>query len=148
MPKRVKSGMMKSVKIGGEDVGKLTGYEKIALVLTALFLVLCAVVFCMGRGEVRYTVTVSERSPETVFQAGGAQSDGTPDSLIPGEKINVNSAPAADLARLPGIGETRAQAVVTHREEKGPFQSAEELLAVSGIGEATLEKIRPYIEFG
>jgi competence protein ComEA len=38
--------------------------------------------------------------------------------------------------------------VVTHREEKGPFQSAEELLAVSGIGEATLEKIRPYIEFG
>lgn len=129
-------------------MGKLTGYEKIALALTALFLALCAAVFCVGRGEENYTITVSDRSPETVLRTQGEQSDGTPDSLLPGEKINVNTAPAADLARLPGIGETRARAMVDHREEKGPFQTPEDLLAVSGIGEVTLEKLRPYIEFG
>ena len=129
-------------------MGKLTGYEKIALVLTALFVGLCAVLFGMGQSEKAYTITVSDRSPETVFRTDGTQSDGTPDSLIPGEKINVNTALPADLARLPGIGETRAQAIVNRREEEGSFQAAEDLLAVSGIGEVTLEKIRPYIEFG
>ena len=140
--------MIKAGKTGGGEMGKLTGYEKIALALTALFVGLCAAIFCMGRSGETYTITVSDRSPETVFQTDGTQSEGTPDSLIPGEKINVNTAPSADLARLPGIGESRAQTIVMHREEKGPFHTAEDLLAVSGIGEVTLEKIRPYIEFG
>ena len=129
-------------------MGKLTGYEKIALILTVLFVGVCAGIFGMGQGDGRYTVTVSNRSPETVFRTDGAQSDGTPDSLIPGEKINVNTAPAVELTRLPGVGETRAQAIVSHREENGLFRSPEDLLAVSGIGEGTLEKLRPYIEFG
>lgn len=129
-------------------MGKLTGYEKLALALTALFAAACAVMFCLGRSGQDYTITVTDRSPETVFQTDTTQNDGTPDSLIPGEKINVNTAPVLDLARLPGIGETRARAIVAHRQEQGSFQSPEDLLLVSGIGEATLEKMRPYIEFG
>ena len=130
-------------------MGKLTGYEKVALLLTVFFLAVCVAVCCVRGAERGSTVTVSDRSPEQVFRTQtGLQPDGTPDSLIPGERINVNTAPHLDLARLPGIGDTRAQAIVAYREENGPFRSAQELLLVKGIGDATLEKLLPYIELG
>ena len=129
-------------------MGKLTGYEKIALALTALFLAVCAGVFWLGSRGDGYTVTVSDRSPETILEGDSASADEVPDSLIPGEKINVNTAPPADLARLPGIGAARAEAIAAWREENGPFRSAQDLLPVPGIGEGILEKIQPYIEFG
>lgn len=124
----------------------VTGFEKIVLGLTALFMVGCVAVFCMGVGGQNYTVTVSERAPDGEVLAQSVQADGTPDSLLSGEQIDLNSAPEADLARLPGIGETRAAAIIAYREEHGPFQSADELLAVDGIGEATLEKLRNYVK--
>jgi competence protein ComEA len=129
-------------------MGRLTAYEKIALGLSAAFVVICAVIFCMGQSDRGYTVTVSNRTPESVFQTEDVLVDETPDSLIPGEKINVNTAPLLELERLPGVGETRARAIVDWRGEHGPFRTAEDLLAVDGIGEGTLEKMRPYIEFG
>ena len=127
---------------------RLTGYEKAALALTALFLAACAVMFCLSRSDEDYTVTATNRSPETVFQSEDVPADATPDSLIPGEKININTAPVLDQTRLPGIGETRALAIVRYREENGPFKTAQDLLSVSGIGEGTLEKIAAYIKFG
>ena len=129
-------------------MGKLTGYEKIALGLTALFLVVCAWMFCLGNRGEAYTITVSDRSPEAAFGSDIISNDGVPDSLIPGEKIDVNTAPAADLARLPGIGAAKAEAIVDYREENGFFRSPQDLLPVPGIGEGILEKIQPYIEFG
>ena len=49
------------------------------------------------------------------------------------------------LEALPGIGETRAQAIVDYRNENGPFKRIEDLLQVKGIGEGTLDKIKDYI---
>ncbi|MEQ6918128.1 ComEA family DNA-binding protein [Halomonas aquatica] len=63
------------------------------------------------------------------------------------EPINVNSADAELLAELPGIGETRAAAIVEDREANGPFASAEDLARVSGIGEATVEGITDQVTF-
>lgn len=54
--------------------------------------------------------------------------------------ININTATVETLANLDGVGETKAQAIVAFRDEKGPFQSAEDLTLVKGIGERTLEK--------
>lgn len=59
--------------------------------------------------------------------------------------VNVNSATNAELETLPGIGEIIAQAIVDHRTENGPFTSVEQLVDVSGIGDATLENIRELV---
>jgi competence protein ComEA len=59
--------------------------------------------------------------------------------------VNVNSATNAELETLPGIGEVIAQAIVDHRTENGPFTSVEQLVDVSGIGDATLEDIRELV---
>ena len=55
---------------------------------------------------------------------------------------NINTADAAELQRLPGVGPATAAAIVTWREKNGPFRSVDDLLDVSGIGKATLSKIR------
>ena len=68
-----------------------------------------------------------------------------PESLLEGERIPINTADVHDLDRLPGIGPTKAQAIVDYRTEHGPFQSTDQLLEVSGIGEATLEGLLDYI---
>ncbi|WP_257210874.1 helix-hairpin-helix domain-containing protein [Actinomyces ruminis] len=56
--------------------------------------------------------------------------------------ININTATAAELEGLTGIGPTLAQRIVDYRTEHGPFSSIEDLTAVSGIGAAKLESLR------
>ena len=61
------------------------------------------------------------------------------------EKININTAPAGELVKLNGIGETKAAAIVQYRNENGGFKSIDEIIEVKGIGEKTLANIRDYI---
>ncbi len=61
------------------------------------------------------------------------------------QKIDLNRADPWLLEALPGIGETRAQAIVDYRNENGSFKRIEDLLQVKGIGQGTLEKIKDYI---
>ncbi|WP_239254010.1 helix-hairpin-helix domain-containing protein [Listeria ilorinensis] len=60
-------------------------------------------------------------------------------------KIDLNSATAADLQEVPGIGEAKAAAIISYREEKGLFQSVNDLQNVSGIGEKTAQKLTEYV---
>ena len=61
------------------------------------------------------------------------------------DRLNINTASAADLTALPGIGEKKAAAIVAYRDANGPFTEPEQLLQVDGIGEGILEKIKPHI---
>jgi len=58
------------------------------------------------------------------------------------DKINLNTASAEDLTSLPGIGEILAARIVAYREEHGPFQTLDDIMQVSGIGNKVVEEIR------
>ncbi|MBG9792057.1 competence protein ComEA [Paenibacillus dendritiformis] len=57
-------------------------------------------------------------------------------------RININEADAEALMKLPGIGPSKSQAIVTYREKHGPFQRLEDLKKVKGIGPAIFAKLR------
>ena len=57
-------------------------------------------------------------------------------------KINVNTASAPELEALPGIGATKAEAIVADRQANGPFASVDDLERVPGIGQKTVEQLR------
>lgn len=62
-----------------------------------------------------------------------------------GGLVDLNRASVQELETLPGIGPTRAQAIVQWRQQHGAFQTPEDLLQISGIGPQTLANIRPKI---
>ena len=59
--------------------------------------------------------------------------------------MNVNTADATALETLNGVGEVLAAAIITYRDEQGPFTSVEQLEEVPGIGPSTLEEIRDQV---
>ncbi|MFE5294222.1 ComEA family DNA-binding protein [Isoptericola sp. NPDC056618] len=77
----------------------------------------------------------------------GAGEDGTGGGAdaSAGGAVNLNSAGAADLEELPGIGPALAERIVTWRDENGPFTSVDELDEVSGIGPSVLGQVRDLV---
>jgi len=72
----------------------------------------------------------------------------TAEKKPPLRPVNLNTATAAELAQLPGVGEVIAARIVRHREVSGPFRSVNELVIVRGISRKMLEKLRPYVTVG
>lgn len=84
---------------------------------------------------------------ESAAQAAPSSSGQPPEEGVT-FPVDLNTATAEELQALPGIGETRAAAIVAYREEHGPFTYVEDLLAVSGIGEGILANMMDYITVG
>lgn len=63
------------------------------------------------------------------------------------EPINVNTASADLLTELPGIGPSKAAAIVEDREANGPYENAQELTRVSGIGDTTVANLEDQVTF-
>lgn len=109
----------------------------------AASVVLCAVFVLCG------ALMLIKPEPGTVFTQYEENRTQTPvQSREPdeAEKINVNTADAAGLMCIPGIGETLAGRIVEYRTANGDFKSLDELMNVKGIGEKSLEKLRPYMK--
>ena len=60
--------------------------------------------------------------------------------------VSINRASASELETLPGVGPVLAERIVKHREERGDFKAVEDLLDVTGIGEAKLSSMRDLIK--
>ena len=72
-------------------------------------------------------------------------SSGISESSKEALKVNINTATSEELQKLPGIGESIANRIITYRKENGKFNKIEDLKNVSGIGEAKFNNIKSYI---
>jgi len=59
--------------------------------------------------------------------------------------VNINTSTKEELTKVPGIGQSKADSIIKHREEHGNFKTIQEIKTVSGIGESLFEKIKDYI---
>lgn len=119
------------------------------LALSAVFCLVCATWHLARTSSPEPWLVSSTRRPAAEYlDASQPEEVLRPDSLLPGEVIDLNAADAYDLQRLPGIGEKRAQNIIAYREEHGPFRAVDELTEVSGIGPVILENLREYVTAG
>ena len=88
---------------------------------------------------------------EELLRAAGGSTGGTTIKLLVGDaetapqKINLNTAGAWLLTALPGIGETKAAAIIDYRNNHGPFVNIMELTKVAGFGASTLDALKDLI---
>jgi competence protein ComEA len=119
-----------------------------------------------------YTLPVNARFNDVILAAGGFTADADVSSLnmaarigdgetihIPAQtptrpgatasaavyQVNINSASAAELDQLPGIGEVLAARIVAWREQFGPFTTIDQLAEVEGISENLVDELRPLV---
>ena len=93
-----------------------------------------------GRDEVLASFTELPKPGESAESAAAVQ-----DAQRENGKVDLNSADVELLKNLPGIGDVRAQAIVSYREANGDFASVDGLLDVNGIGIGTVENIRQLV---
>lgn len=115
-------------------------------------------VFVPRRGTTRTATSVAPRhrprrtSTSTTFAPPGASDQtapspaGTSSSPAVVPKVNLNTATAAQLESLTGVGPATARAIVSYRSRRGPFAKIEDLLNIDGIGPKKLESLRDQVE--
>jgi len=90
---------------------------------------------------VLYIPLIGEEGENMIVSAGPSST-----STSQGEgKININKATSDDLQNLPGIGPSKAEAIIAYREDSGLFQTIDDLKLVTGIGDKTFEKLQDQI---
>jgi len=95
------------------------------------------------------TSSRSKSSKSTTSESSGSKTVSPTGSstgkLAPGQTVNINTASAEQLDALPGIGPSKAQAIIDYRNEHGRFTSIEDIRNVKGIKEGEFSKIQDYI---
>ncbi|WP_330937856.1 helix-hairpin-helix domain-containing protein [Bacillus licheniformis] len=90
-------------------------------------------------GMVVYIPFEGEEAADS-FSKAGSRADGASVDIV-----NINTASSEELQAIPGIGPSKAEAVIEYREENGPFHTVEDITNVSGIGEKSFERIKSAI---
>ncbi|HET6627040.1 MAG TPA: helix-hairpin-helix domain-containing protein [Nocardioidaceae bacterium] len=83
--------------------------------------------------------------PPAGVAAPAASAPGAAGEGSPGPLVNLNTATQTELETLPGVGPVTATAILQWRTDNGAFSSVDELLEVSGIGDATLSELAPFV---
>lgn len=83
--------------------------------------------------------------PRTGEEPGSREVISLPEETEKEGKVNLNQADQSQLETLPGVGPSKAAAIIEYREKNGPFKVIEDLMLVSGFGEKTFEKLKDKI---
>lgn len=126
----------------------MMGKRNAFLLTAAVFLIAVSVCFFLTRVGSGENIAAARHADSAEIMRGGDDPDAEHIELLPDEKININTASADELSRLPGIGETLAQNIVSYRQENGFFNGIEEIMEVDGIGEERFDAIRLLIVTG
>ena len=120
-----------------------TKKEKNIILVIALVLLLGAVGFLVRRIiKKQRTLRTADVSMKDEFKRENENFGG---STIPSEPVNMNTAGLMEIEALPYLGVERAKDIIEYRDKNGPFKDIQELTNISGIGEKTLEKLKPLI---
>ena len=91
------------------------------------------------------TKTKSSTSSQSSGSTAPSPTGSSSGKLAPGQTVNINTASAEELDALPGIGPTKAQAIIDYRNEHGRFNSIEDVQNVKGIKGGEFSKIKDHI---
>lgn len=86
-----------------------------------------------AKGQREANPNISQKAPEPSL---------TTTQVVAAGPVNINTATQAELETLPGIGPSKAAAIIAYRQEKGPFRRSEDLQDVPGIGPKIWEQVR------
>lgn len=126
-------------------IGSLLEEHRQTLILVLSVLILAGSGISLGVGIVETQQAPDYLKPSNLEKAEGGGLNLTESLKYP---LNINTATAAELESLPGIGQTRAKAIVDYRQSKGAFKTIEEITSVPGIGPKTFERIKGLIMVG
>ena len=92
-------------------------------------------------------IRVPEKKGQGQDQQGKSRQKGTSktQSADAGSPVNINTADAQELDKLPGVGPAMAQRIIDYREQNGGFQNIEDLKKIKGIGEAKFNKLKDQV---
>jgi len=115
-------------------------------VLSLALVAALALLACPARAEKAAAKAPAVQAPqaETVAQASPTAKGSQAAQAAKGT-VNINSANAGELARLPRVGAKLADRIVSHRGQHGPFKRVEDLMEVKGVGEKMFASLKPYL---
>ena len=125
--------------------------EILLLSAAAIFLFLLEGLTAAWKTPEGVTIRTDREAPvsaETGRETDGAVLTEEAAPAEPAGKLNINTAGAAELTALPGIGEVLAERIVAYREEHGPFAAVEDIQNVPGIGEEKLAAMADRVTVG
>ncbi len=110
----------------------------ILIAITGMFICVLIGIF-IGRNMKHNYVHIND-APQTQTQ------NSTEDTQENDGRININTATEQQLMLLPGVGETTAKKIIEYRTENNGFNTVEDIMNVSGIGEKKFAQMKPYIK--
>jgi competence protein ComEA len=129
--------------------------DRRALVIATFLLGLGTVVrvaLAPDTAEIAWRPATAERAAETLGQVRRNVDEALDREaeaarpLGPQERIDINNADETALRRLPGVGPSRAAAILRDRNSRGPFGSLQDLSRVPGIGKGLIERLSPHVD--
>lgn len=152
-----------AVSLGSEDMAEETENET----EQTIFVYVCGAVVSEGV----YEMPVGSRVYEAIEKAGGFLANAAVTEINQAElledamklyvptreeieklqlsgkgKVNINRASKEELMTLPGIGESKAESIISYRKEKGSFKNTKDIMQIAGIKESLYEKIKDLIQ--